>query len=67
MIAPYTNVDPEYPVLYREDINAHMWCVQYGGGGKYFDTIDEALAYMRGRFGGMWPSDRIVNEPKEGA
>lgn len=57
MIAPYTNVDPEYPVLYKEDINARMWVVQGACGGKYFDTIDEALDYMKEQYGGMWPSE----------
>lgn len=51
MIAPYTNTDPSYPMLYREDINARMWCVQYGGNGHYFETVDEALDYMRERWG----------------
>ena len=65
-ICTYTNVDQRYPVFYKEDINVHMWCVQYGGSGKYFDTIDEALDYMRDRFGGMWPSNKYEGGEQDG-
>ena len=27
------------------------YCVQYAGNGKYFDTLDDALTYIRERWG----------------
>lgn len=59
MRAPYTNTDPDYPMLYKEDINARMWCVQHHGNGHYFDTVEEAASYLLERFGGQWPSLRV--------
>ncbi len=62
MIAPYTNTDPNYPMLYREDINARMWCVQNAGSGKYFESLDEALDYMRERWGERNPGGKGEDE-----
>ena len=35
--------------LFKEDAGAGMWVVEYLGNGTYFETFEEALAYIRSR------------------
>lgn len=37
-------------IMYGKDVNDPHWCLEYMGGGHYFDTIDQLIDYYNSRF-----------------
>jgi len=37
-------------IMYCKDVNDPHWCLEYMGGGHYFDTIDQLIDYYNSRF-----------------
>ena len=37
-------------IMYSNDKDDPHWCLEYMGGGHYFDTIDQLTDYYRSRF-----------------
>ena len=37
-------------IMCSKDKENHHWCLEYMGGGKYFDTVIELIDYYKSRF-----------------
>ena len=37
-------------IIYCKDVNDPHWCLEYMGGGHYFDTIGQLIDYYNSRF-----------------